>query len=109
MPLGFEMENRGGDRQRPCPGGTGDNSPTFSISTLGTRARDDRAPKGRLKKACVHQASLRDDGQPFAGTFPMLKTLGYCRASLRDPSGMKNQILVVYCPGRAHSAKQKPR
>src|SRR5712671_2985153 len=76
------------NRQRPCPGGTCDNSPMFQ--RLVYQRRDDQVPKGRPKRRTMPQPSLRD-WTAICLVLPNVETLGYCRASLRD----EDQILVA--------------
>src|SRR6266404_6694849 len=69
------------NRQRSCPGGTCDNSPTFQRWV--DQCRDHQVPKGRLKRRAIVQPSLRD-WTDISLVLPNVETLGYCRASLRD-------------------------
>src|SRR6266436_7149947 len=81
-PLGFQTEKMDlNNRQRPCPGGTCDNSPTFQRWV--DQCRGHQVPKGRLKRRAIPQPSLRD-WTAIALFLPNIETLGYCRASLRD-------------------------
>src|SRR6266446_5781270 len=76
------------NRQRPCPGGTCDNSPMFQRWV--DQCRGHQVPKGRLKRRAIPQPSLRD-WTAISLVLPNVETLGYYRASLRD----EEQVLVA--------------
>jgi len=69
------------------PGGMPDNSPTFQFQRWDQRPTGEKSRRDGWNRALGlnhwgRQSSLRD--LSFQGRIPTLKTLGYCRVSLRD-------------------------
>src|SRR5882757_5011585 len=76
------LENRLNNQQRPFPGGTFGNSPTFQFQRWIDQCNHP-VPKGGLKPRAIPQPPLRD-WTTIAPVLPNVETLGYCRASFQD-------------------------
>src|SRR5438093_13694527 len=85
-----------------CPGGTAENSPTFS--TLGGEFRIARVPKGRLNEQHVLRELMgMNFGRPFGtwsirGLIPTLKRWAIVVRSLRDSRSGSNCDSTKQCP-----------